>query len=222
MKQRQGDLVAGHSNPDRRVKVWGLSGEKPPCTLLAPGPGACKNLSLAKYSRSSHLNYTSVGTKSGDLSMADQNCDGISRDRSGMTLWMSHRLSEIAHWIHLVKPNQPTLLFNLPIFSFYSALISKHRKLFSTTVYTKPLAISIIAHALLKHPSQSSPTSVREVMFSKLVDKRCQLGSIPGPDRRPRRSEFSVTFLRNSRKYGLGPHRGHPSEVDNCTYTLSF
>ena len=44
----------------------------------------------------------------------------------------------------------------------------------------------------------SSPTSGTAVLHSKLVDGRCQISC------RPSRSELSVVFVQNSRKYLLG------------------
>ena len=42
--------------------------------------------------------------------------------------------------------------------------------------------------------------------------RREVLDSFPGPVCRPSRSEISVVFLRNSRKYGLGSLRKTPTE----------
>ena len=58
------------------------------------------------------------------------------------------------------------------------------------------------------------PTSGRVVTL--ITGRREVPGSMSGRACRPSRSEFSVVFLRNSRKYGLGslrktPHGGHPA-----------
>ena len=59
--------------------------------------------------------------------------------------------------------------------------------------------------------SEVSPTSGGVVLRSKLVEGKCKV-QFPGPACRPSRSEFSVVFLRNSRKYGVRSLRKTPTE----------
>ena len=72
--------------------------------------------------------------------------------------------------------------------------------------YTKgPVLQSRVRHRCQNCPSLPSPVA-ELVLRWRLVDGRCQVQSSVALDR-PSRSEFSVVFSENSRKYGLGSLR---------------
>ena len=59
-------ILDAHSAPDRRARVRDSRGEIPPCALMAPG--ACKIRRECNVLQVPFQNYTSGGTKAGELS----------------------------------------------------------------------------------------------------------------------------------------------------------